>query len=188
MTLVGGRADARWLPSRYNFAIFRLAAYLRLRRARPEPAHVSFFVDRHQSATETWLVAVWTTLTVACYIAAAAFADWPLFASLPLAVVLSAVVGIELPVVVSGAIIAPIWKALTRMKGDNHIRFNSTVVMMMFILAAVHFATAESWARYAAWQFLAIVVVNAIAAVIVFLLRASIAHLEASVRGAASGA
>ena len=186
MTFVRGRADARWLPSRYSFALFRLAAYVRLRRARAEAAHVSYFIDRHQSATENWLVGIWVTLTIACYIAAAVFADWPLIASLPLSFVLSAVVGIELPVVISGAIIAPMWKALTGMKGDNHLRFNSIVVMMTFILAAVHFAAAESWARYAAWQFLGVVIANAGASVIVFLLRGSIARLEAGVRGAAS--
>lgn len=186
MTLVRGRADARWLPSRYNFAIFRLAAYLRLRRARAETAQVSYFIDRHQSATENWLVGIWVTLTIACYIAASVFAEWPLIASLPLSIVLSAVVGIELPVVISGAIVVPVWKALTRLKGENQIRFNSIVVMMTFVLAAVHFAAADSWARYAAWQFLAIVIANAVASVIVFLLRAPIARLEADVRGAAS--
>ncbi len=31
MKMVQGNAAARWLPSRHNFALFRLLAYLRLR-------------------------------------------------------------------------------------------------------------------------------------------------------------
>ena len=74
MRVVRGRADARWLPSRHNFALFRLAAFLRLRRARPEPCDGSCVIDRHQSAMETWLVMSWVTLTFACYLAATLFA------------------------------------------------------------------------------------------------------------------
>lgn len=186
MTYVRGRTDARWLPSRYNFALFRLAAYLRLRRAHARTAHVKFFIDRHQSAFENSAVAIWITLTVACYIAATLFGDWPVAASVPLSVLLSAAVGIELPVVVSGAIVAPVWKAVTGSRDDNHIRFNSIVVMTTFILAALYFAASESWARYAAWQFLALVAANALASFVVFLLRRPVARLENDIRGGAS--
>lgn len=186
MTFVRGRTDARWLPSRYNFALFRLAAYLRLRRAHARTAHVNFFIDRHQSAFENCAVAIWITLTVACYIAATMFGEWPVAASVPLSVLLSAAVAIELPVVVSGAIVAPLWKAVTGGRDENNIRFNSTVVMTIFILAALYFAASKSWARYAAWQFLAVVAANAVASLLVFLLRRPIARIESDIRGGAS--
>jgi hypothetical protein len=44
--MVHGNAAARWLPSRHNFALFRLLAWLRLRNAHPEPAPVILGIDR----------------------------------------------------------------------------------------------------------------------------------------------
>ena len=35
--IVRNRADARLLPSRHDFALFRLVAWMRLRRAKPAP-------------------------------------------------------------------------------------------------------------------------------------------------------
>lgn len=179
MRLVRGRADARWFPSRHNFALFRLAAFLRLRRARPEPCDAILIIDRNQSATENWLVMSWVTLTLACYLAATIFVDWhialALATSLPLAIAL-----LEVPAFASALTIAPIWSAITR-RDTNGIRVNSVVVMLLFIAASAYFATHSTWIRFVAWQFLALLVLNAIAAVIVFSLRDSIARLEATV-------
>src|SRR5688572_28147812 len=108
---VRNRADARWFPSRHNFALFRLAAYLRLRRAQPEHRDGFFVIDRHQSATETWLVMSWVTLTFACYLETTLFVDWhialALLISLPLAVVL-----LEVPAILSALTIAPLFDSI----------------------------------------------------------------------------
>jgi hypothetical protein len=185
--LVRGRGEARWLPSRHNFALFRLAAYLRLRNAPPEPGDVILVVDRHQSAAETWLVMSWVTLTLACYLAATLFAEWhPALAlpvSLPLAIAL-----LEVPALVSALTIAPLWRAV-RGNDANGIGVNGVVVMTLFAAASAWFAThptQPAWIRFVAWQFLALLLLNAIAALIVFSLRDAIARLESAVGGGPS--
>lgn len=173
MKVVRGRADARWLPSRFNFALFRLYAYLRMKNAKPEPADVELVIDRNQNPIESTVLSTWTTATLACYVAGTLFASWPLplalFAGVPVAITL-----LEIPVIVLG---------VSLLRRDNNITLNSIAMMMMLIGAAVYFARAESWIRFAAWQFLGALALNGIAAAIVFLLRGSIAEMESAVGG-----
>lgn len=169
MNAVRGRADARWLPSRHHFALFRLFAFLRLRGARPEPREgLVLVVDRHQTATEQHGVAIWITLTVTCYLAATLFAEWPLPMALAAAFAL-APFAVHVPMLSIGF--------LTR----GHRRLNPMTLMFTFIAVAAYFARHQSWARFAAWQFLALVALNAVAAVIVLMLRAPIERLERGV-------
>lgn len=175
MKLVRGRADARWLPSRHNFALFRLGAFLRLRRAKPEHRDVIMVIDRHQSAFETWTVMIWLIVTLACYLAVTLLANWhvaiALATSLPLAFAL-----LEVPALLSAVAITPFTQ--------NGIRVNSIVVMLLFTAASAYFAIRPTWIRFVAWQFLALLALNAIAAVIVFALRDTIAQLEGGVTSA----
>lgn len=172
MKLVRGRADARWLPSRHNLALFRLGAFLRLRRAKAEHRDVIMVIDRHQSAFETWTMMSWLIVTLACYLAVTLFANWhvaiALITALPLAFVL-----LEVPVIISALVITPF--------AQNGIRVNSIVVMLLFTAASAYFATRPTWIRFVAWQFLALLALNAMAAVIVYALRDAIAQLEGGV-------
>lgn len=169
MKFIRGRADARWLPSRHHFALFQLFAFLRLRRAPPEPREgLVLVVDRHQTAAEHHSVSIWIVLTVTCYLAATLFARWPLPLALAVAFPL-APVAIHVPMLSLGL--------LTR----GHRRLNAMSLMFVFIAMAVYFAGQQSWVRFAAWQFLAFVTLNAIAAAVVFMLRAQIARLERGV-------
>jgi hypothetical protein len=177
MRIVRGRADARWLPSRHNFALFRLAAYLKLRTARPERRDIIMVIDRHQSAFENYVVAAWTFFTVTCIIAATLFRTLALPMALAAAVP-TALVIIEIPIYVTGAV-------LTAWKG-NHLQAQSIAFMLMLTATAAWLATKTSWVRFVAWQFLGLVALNAIAAAAVFLLRGSIARLENAVGGAPS--
>lgn len=176
MKVVRGRADARWFPSRHNFALFRLWAYLRLRHARPEHYDGTLVIDRHQSTAETWVVMSWMTLTLACYLAATLFAGWhiapALLVSMPLAIVL-----FEVPAIISALTIAPLF----RISGS---RVNGFVIMLLFSAASAYFARHPSWIRFVAWQFLALLALNATAAMIAFPMRHSMARLEAEVGGA----
>jgi hypothetical protein len=172
---VRGRADARWFPSRHNFALFRLAAYLRLRRARPEVRDVFLVIDRHQSATETWMVMCWLIATLACYLAVSLFAGWHVAIALAIALPLSVAL-LEVPALISALTIAPFAR--------DGIRVNSIVVMLLFTAASAYFAMRPTWVRFIAWQFLAVLALNAIAAVIVFALRDPIAQLEGGVTSA----
>lgn len=175
MKFVRGRADARWLPSRHHFALFRLAAFLRLQRARPEHRDVIMVIDRHQSTVETWMVTCWLTAMLACYLTVTLFAGWnvaiALIAALPLSFAL-----LEVPAIVSALTIAPF--------AQNGIRANGVVVMLLFTAASAYFATRPTWIRFIAWQFLALLALNAIAAVIVFALRDAIAQLEGGITSA----
>ena len=180
MRVVTGRADARWLPSRFNFAIFRLYAFLRMRSAKPEPRDVALVLDRNQSAMESYLIAAWSVLTVACYLAETLLDAWPLplafLAAIPLVTYM-----FEIPIILVGT---------TVLRERNNLGTQSRLLMTLLSATSLYIALAEtfarSWVRFAAWQFLAGVALNAIAAMLVFLLRNAIAKLETSVGGVTS--
>jgi len=175
MKVIRGRADARWLPARFNFALFRLYAFLRMKTATPEPRDVALVIDRNQNRLESFTIGIWATLTLACYASAILFASWPL----PLALLAGIVAGItflEIPVIVVGLI--------RRTEKNNGL--NSVVTMTLLVAMAVYFARAESWIRYVAWQFLGVLALNAVAAAIVLLLRGAIAEMEHAVGGLTS--
>ena len=176
MKIVRGRADARWLPSRFNFALFRLFAYVRMRATKPQPRDVSLIIDRNQNNLESYSLAAWTTLTVTCYAAATLFESWPLPLAL-LAGVPVAITCLEAPIVAVGLILR---------RRENNIGLNSVVLMSLLMAAALYFARTQSWARFAAWQFLGAVALNALAAPLVFLLRDNIAEMENAVGGISS--
>lgn len=176
MKVVHGRADMRWLPSRFNFALFRLYAYVRMKLATPVPADVTLVLDRNQNPIESAVLSTWTTATLACYAAETLFDAWPL----PLALVAGipvAITCLEIPIVSIG---------LALRNRANNIALNSFVLMSLLIAAAAYFARAQSWIRFAAWQFLGAVTLNAMAAVVVFLLRGSIAEMESAAGGITS--
>jgi hypothetical protein len=166
------RPDARWLPSRHRFAVARLIGYIRLGRSRPAEdgaGHLILSIDRDQTAVEMHLAAFWVFATTACYIAASLPFALPL--SIGLAIPLAAIV-IHLPVVLGG----PILRALT---GDgNHIKIVSVITMALLLIASSYVATTRSWARFVAWLFFAILLLNGVAAVILWLLRGAIQAAE----------
>lgn len=175
MKVVLGRADARWLPSRFNFALFRLFAYFRMRNAKPEPRDVALVIDRNQNAIESYLISAWAALTVSCYLAETLLDSWPLPLAFVGAVFLATVV-FEIPIILIGAM----------RKGRANHELQSAIAMMLLIAASAYFAFSESWLRIPAWLFLGGVALNAIAAVLVFLLRGPIAEIENRVGGIAS--
>ncbi|MDQ3280355.1 MAG: hypothetical protein M3Q69_02980 [Acidobacteriota bacterium] len=182
MKIVRGRGDARFMPSRYNFALFRLAAFFRLRNARREEREIVLVIDRHQSNGETFLVSSWLMLTLACFFDAVLFDSRPL--ALPLAFVIG-VLGMQTVTVTSGWLSPRLWNAVTR-RGTPAMKVNSIVSMSMWFVLAALCARCATWVRFAAWQFFAFVALDVIAAAIVFLLRDPIARLEANFGGVAS--
>ncbi len=176
MKVVRGRADARWLPSRYSFALFRLYGFLKMRRARPQTADVALMIDRNQSATESFTVGAWILLTLAAYVAATLARWWTLpgalVAAIPIALLL-----INASIVVIGVLL---------IHRGNNLRLNSIVLMALMTCAAAHFARAQSWVRFFAWQFLAVLALNALAAVCVLLLRDAMDEAESALGGFSS--
>jgi hypothetical protein len=180
MKIVRGRKDAQELPSRHNFALFRLAAWLRVRKAEPEPADVILIIDRHQSAFETYTVSVWVLLTLTCYVAATLFSSWPV--SLAIAAALPvAVLAVHAPFTIMSILLAPF-----AMRDATHLRVQSASMMLILLATSAWFATRPTWARFAAWQFLGLAALNAVAAAIVFLLRGPIAQMEDTLGGSPS--
>lgn len=176
MKVVRGRADARWLPSRFNFALLRLYAFVRMKLAKPQAADVSLAIDRNQNPIESAVLSLWTTATLTCYAAATLFASWPLPLAL-LAGIPVAITCLEIPIIVVGVPLR---------HRANNIPLQSFVLMSLLIGAAVYFARSQTWARFAAWQFLGAVALNAAAAGIMFLLRGSVAEMENAVGGITS--
>jgi hypothetical protein len=168
---IRGRTDARWLPSRHHFALFRLYAFIRLLGARPERREgLILIVDRDQTAFEHHGVSLWVFLMSTCYVATTLFRALPLAAAFALALPVAGLL-IEVPFLSSGLILR------------QGARVNGIVFMLCLAGASLYVARQPTWARFVAWQFFAMVGLNAIAAVLVFLLRGPIARLE---RGVAS--
>lgn len=184
MRIVRGRAEARLFPSRHDHGLFRLVAYLRLRQAAARPEDGIHFIDRHQSAAETWTVLLWVSLTLTAYVAAAGFAHWPLLLAIPVAAII-ALVALQIFLVLLGISVTPLWLRMTRAR-TQPFRVNNILTFSVMTAASAFFAVRPAWTRFVAWQFFGVLALNAIAAAIVFLLRDSIAALEASVGGSAS--
>jgi hypothetical protein len=183
MKIVRHRDDARLLPSRHDFALFRLVAYLRLRRAQPGSALSMFVVDRHQSAVETWTVGLWLLLASSCYLADA----FTPRLGLPLALFAGFVVAltaVQAGIVILGLTVAPLWKKITR-SDILPLRVNSFTFMLMFVTASGWAALRPTWVRFVGWSSIGAFALNIAAAAALYLLRDSVAHLEASVLGGA---
>lgn len=166
------RPEARWLPSRHRFALARLIALARLgnaRRAGKQPDHLILPMDRDQTAAEMHGVAAWIFATTTCYIVVALPFVLPL--SIVLAIPLAAI-AIHLPIVIGG----PILRLLI---GDrNHIKIVSVTTMSLLLTASAYVATTTSWARFVAWLFLAILIINSVTAAVLWLLRKTIQAAE----------
>lgn len=185
MRMVRGRAEARWMPSRYGYALFQLFAYFRLRNAKPEPRDAILVLDRHQSNVETWIVCWWLIGTTACAIAGTLFAKRPLPVALAISLLL-AIVGIQALAVASGLVIAPLWKLVTRLDTPG-MNVTSIVLVSLIGAACAYCTTRPGWVRFAGWQFFVVLALNALAAAIVFLMGDAIARAEESVGGVVSG-
>ncbi len=176
MKFARNRMEARWLPSRFDLSIFRLFAFLRLRSSIPVvPAEPHMFAtDRHQSTLEVYLLAIW------CYAVTVHYSvDVLLYwVSLPLAVIISlpaAPVIIHLLFFFSGLCLAPIF-----VRQVSHVRFNSRVIQVILLAtSALAFLRGRPVTRLIALVTLASAALNAVAMLILFLLRHRVAKIEA---------
>ena len=173
MNVVVDRPEARWLPSRHRFAIARLAALARLRRGARStaetPEHLILAIDRDQSAAEAYAVAVWVFLTTASYFTAMLPLPVPLaiLAAIPLASL-----AIHIPFIGGGLAL----RLVTR--DENHIRIISAGTMGLLLIWSSYVARTATWARFVAWFFFAVLAINSLAALILWLIRASVQAAE----------
>lgn len=173
MNVIVNRSAARWLPSRHRFALPQLVAFARLRRGNPQdadgPDHLILSIDRDQSAAESYAVAVWVFVTVAAYLAA--ILPIPLPLAIIVAIPLASIV-IHIPIVVGGP-------TLRIILGDNdHVKIVSVGTMSLLTGWSFYVARGHSWARFVGWFFFAVLACNAIASLILWLLRAEVDEEE----------
>jgi hypothetical protein len=172
VNVVTDRPEAHWLPLRHRFALSRLIAYANLRGARApvnDVEHLILPIDRDQTAIEMNAVAIWVFFTTVSYLAAILPLILP--AAIVVAIPLAAIV-LQFPIVVIG----PIVRLLI---GDgDHIKIISLITMALLMIASSYFAISSSWPRYVAWFFLAVLIVNGAAAIVVWLLRNHIRAAE----------
>jgi hypothetical protein len=167
------REDARFLPSRHHFAIFRLVAWVKLLAtpaARPRPG-LALVVDRDQSAIEHHLAGWAFFLTTCAYMNAALSDRWnPLVAAI-LAIAMALVV-VEIPMFALGAL-------LTAIKpGGRRAGATSIATFLPLLLASVYYATKPGWPRLLAWSVLVVVAANLFAASVLWLLRDRVRDAE----------
>ena len=154
MRIVRDRADARWLPSRFHFALFRLFAYTRLRSSRPQPQPgLMLAIDRYQSAAENHIMSIVMTVVVASFFGS----PWGIPA---------AIIALQLAIVLA----RPIMRTFRSADADT-TRGGGAIIMTATIALAVWFARTMLVPRV----FLALVILNGVAAAILFGLRRQIA-------------
>jgi len=163
MKIVRDCPAARWLPSRHRFALSRLIAFIRLRVEDSRPRlsgvdHVILVIDRDQSAIEHYAVSTWIFVTIVCYIAAI----------LPLPIGVAAAAALPLAAV---AVQIPFYTGAG-------LKVNSVLTMVLMIMASFYFGVTASPVRYVAWFFLAVIVFNAVAWLIMIIIRDSVRELE----------
>jgi len=178
VNFVRDRADLRWLPSRHHFALARLVGYFVVRFGGPraEPG-LSLVVERDQSMAEHYTIAIWATVTAGCYIAAALTAWMPLWAAITVSIITTGLV-VQIPLYTIGAVALPLWERLTGSKGTHHEKAISVAYMILYLLVASYFVRGLGWVRYVAAFSLLLFAANAVAAMLMFLLRGSVRKME----------
>lgn len=180
MTVIRNRADARWLPSRFDFALFRLFAYFRLKAMKPEPQpNIALSVDRHQNAVENYLLPACVVVVIAAFLASIMATAIPFGAACAIALP-AAVLMIDIHVVLMGVAITPLVRKVTGTRSDSGIAVSSAIVTAAAFASAVLLAAGRSPLRHVGTTYLALLAANALAFPVVLLLRPRIADLERS--------
>ena len=165
MKMVRDCPQAKWFPSRHRFALFRLLALIRLRLSEPpkmDVDHLLLAIDPDQSAAEHYIITLWIIITLTCYFAS--MVAWPI------AFLIAATV-IQAGIVVGGLVV----RGAT---SEIHSKRNSFFLMTAIVATSVYFAMQTLPARYVAWFFLAMVSLNALAWLILRILRNTVRELE----------
>ncbi len=180
MKVVHDRADARWLPSRFHLALFRLLAFFRLKTSRPQPhPGLALAIERHQDAAENYLDGACTFIVIAAYVTSLLISVLPVATASLIAVPATALYFSGQTVFV-GFVIAPIVRRFTRTNDGYGIAINSAIFLIVTIACATLLAVSISPLRYVGFAYLVLVAANAVAAVIVFLMQRPIENAERS--------
>ncbi len=178
MTVIRDRADARWLPSRFDFALFRLFAYVRLKTIGPEPRQgIVLSVERHQSAIENFMIPICVLVVIAAFMASIIASMLPIEVACLIALPAAGVL-IPMQMVLTGLVITPLVRKLTGLGGHCRVAINAAVLSAIAITAATLLAVGASPLRHIGTAYLILLAANAIASVLVFMMQRPIADLE----------
>lgn len=179
MTIIHDCPEARWLPCRSHFAIFRLASFIRLRTARPSKGlRMALIVDRDQNAFENFSICAILLVLTICYLAALLdrWMPWP--AAAAVAIVLTPA-ALHLPYFFTGLLVMPVWRRITGRTGENNIAASSVATMAVVLALSLWFAVQDEPIAIVAATALALLALNAAAAVVMWALRRRVRELEA---------
>lgn len=177
MKVVRNRADAWWLPTRFRFAVFRLFAYLRLgRMAAVERPGLVLPIDRDQSGTDHYAFAALLGVMTVSYTSAGLMTFMPAVLAVPVALVITGFLA-QIPMWALGVSLTMIGRVFGA-PGENHLRIQDFVLTSLLVASAAWAALSHSWLRFVGWGCLAVVAINAAAAVIAFPLRKRMAAME----------
>lgn len=178
MTLIRNHPEARWLPSRCHFALFRLFAYVRLVTSRAvEDIPTVYAIDSEQNAFENFAVSALFVIAPAAYVAAALGHAVPLFLAIAIGVVATPLI-VHLPFFAIGLVVMPLWRRITGKPPGTNVPATSFGTMLLLFAASVWFVFRPGWPRFIAYAVLALFALNATAAVVVLALRRRIAEAE----------
>ena len=177
MRVVRDRADARWLPSRVRFAIFRLIALVVMSRAtKREHKGLVLVIDPDQSALQNHLLGAGALIAASIFIAGALIPETgslpALFLSVPLALTAYSALVVVVGVIVEPLVVkagAPI--SLAR-------RINGLVQMALLLGASMYFVMRPSWVRPVAAAFLTAVGVNVLASIVMLFMKSRVEALD----------
>ena len=156
---------ARWLPARRHFALTRLMALIRGRFPTSPPAdvdHFLFAIDRDQTNAEQFAMSVFVFLTATCEVAAFLPMRW--LAAAPII----AVLGLQVIITISG---------IGRL-GQDHLTRTSATLLIILIATSLYLALQPTPLRYVAWFFLAVVVLDFVAFLVMLALRKQVREME----------
>lgn len=178
MSLIRDNPAARSLPSRHRYALARLLALLTFRDSRTMPDQIDRLVlsiDRDQNAIEICAVSAWMFVTAAWYLAE--ILPLPFGWAVAVALAFGGIV-IQFPLYFVGGVLVPLWNLAAGTKTENNQNLNSIVSMTLMFAASVYFGITRSSARYPAWFFLAVFILNAGAWVILLPWRGRMREME----------
>jgi len=165
--VVRDRDEARWLPSRHHFALTKLVAMIAMKRTTHRESSLKkiYAIERDQSTLENYAIAIWLYVTGTAYLLAVT----PKFTW----IVIPWIAGflIHVPCFVIGVI-------ANRFGAVENRKLNGVSTMAMYLIASSWFATTDSPVAVIAWIFLGIVALNALAAVVMWMLRGTAAAME----------
>lgn len=164
MKMIRDRADARWLPQRHRFALTRLIAYAMFHlTGRREEKGIALGIDRDQASIESHSLAVGVTVVSTLF----AYALLSRLLLRPVAALLAPLAStVSLQVILIWAAFAP-----RSWRWNNHIEVNSFLTLLAVAATALYFAADGGWIRYVAWFVIGVYALNAIAAIVAFLMK-----------------